>query len=105
MSKIAVFAQIARLIPHEIIDSIARKYRADRYCKGLDTWTHLMAMLLAQLANFNSLRDVCNNMRGMQKRIQHLGITRAPSRNARVIRIKRGAGRYFALSTWPYMNI
>ena len=82
MSKIAVFAQIARLIPHEIIDSIARKYRADRYCKGLDTWTHLMAMLLAQLANFNSLRDVCNNMRGMQKRIQHLGITRAPSRNA-----------------------
>lgn len=82
MSKIAVFAQIARLIPREIINSIARKYKADHYCKGLDTRTHLMSLLLAQLADFNSLRDICNNMRGMQGRIQHLGITRAPSRNA-----------------------
>ena len=71
---VSVCAQIARLIPREMIISIARKYKADRYCKGLDTWTHLMAMLLAHLANFNSLRDVCNNMRGMQGRIQHLGI-------------------------------
>ena len=82
MSKIAVFAQIARLIPREIVNSIALKYKADRYSKGLDTWTHLMSLLLAQLADFNSLRDICNNMRGMQGRIQHLGITRAPSRNA-----------------------
>ena len=82
MSKISVFAQIARLIPREMIISIARKYKADRYCKGLDTWTHLMSLLLAQLADFNSLRDICNNMRGMQGRIQHLGITHAPSRNA-----------------------
>ena len=41
-----------------------------------------MSLLLAQLADFNSLRDICNNMRGMQGRIQHLGITHAPSRNA-----------------------
>ena len=82
MSKIAVFAQIARLIPREIVNSIARKYKSDRYCKGLDTWTHLMSWLLALLADFNSLRDICNNMRGMQGRLQHLGITRAPSRNA-----------------------
>ena len=82
MSKIAVFAQIARLIPREIVNSIALKYKADRYSKGLDTWTHLMSLLLAQLADFNSLRDICNNMRGMQGRIQHLGIAHAPSRNA-----------------------
>ena len=54
MTKIAVFAQIARLIPREIVISTARKHKADHYCKGLDTWTQLMSLLLAQLADFNS---------------------------------------------------
>lgn len=76
------FAQVVKIIPREMVTSIAQQWETDRYSKTLDTWTHLIMLLFAQLSGCNSLRDVVNGIRSMEGHLNHLGIEHAPSRNA-----------------------
>ena len=55
MANITLFAQIVRKIPREIINSIFRKYNSDKFCKGFNTWSHLITMIFCQFAYCTSL--------------------------------------------------
>ncbi|MBQ7024021.1 MAG: DUF4372 domain-containing protein, partial [Akkermansia sp.] len=43
---------------------------------------HLIALLFCHMADCQSLRDICKGLQGIRGGINHLGIQKAPSRNA-----------------------
>lgn len=64
------------------VDSASKKRHTDKYCRNLDTWTHLIALLFCHMADCQSLRDICKGLEGIRGGLNHLGIQKAPSRNA-----------------------
>lgn len=79
--KVSLFSQILGLIDRDIFHTIVNKYKADKYSKGINSWTHLISMLFMQLANANSLRDISNGLRSATGNLNHLGIKNAPSKS------------------------
>ena len=81
MRNITLFSQIIRLIPREIFNSLVRKYKSDHSVKGINSWTHLIAMLFSQFGNCQSLRDISNGLRSATGNLNHMGVLRAPSKS------------------------
>ena len=82
MATVHLFAQIARLIDNDIVKKAAEEFHTDKYSQHLDTKSHLVAMVFCQFAGCNSLRDINHGMEGICRQLNHLGIRKAPSRNA-----------------------
>lgn len=81
MAKITLFAQVIQLLPKEIIKSLSRKYGTDRHAKGFNSWSHLISMIFCQFADCVSLREISNGLHSANGNLNHLGITRAPSKS------------------------
>lgn len=79
--KVSLFSQILGLIDRNMFSTIVNKYKADKYSKGINSWTHVVSMLFMQLANANSLRDISNGLRSATGNLNHLGIKKAPSKS------------------------
>ena len=82
MSTVHLFSQVASLIPPELVNSAVKKHKSDKYCKTLNTRTHLISLLFCHMADCQSLRDICKGMKAIRGGLNHLGIEKAPSRNA-----------------------
>ena len=82
MATAQLFSQVASLIDPAIIKAAAKKYGADKHAHTLDTRSHVISMLFCQLADCQSLRDITLGMKGIRRELGHLGIRKAPSRNA-----------------------
>lgn len=61
--KVSLFSQILGLIDRNMFYTIVKKYKSDKYSKGINSWTQVVSMLFMQLANANSLRDISNGLR------------------------------------------
>lgn len=70
------------LIDRPKFASVVKKHDSDKYSKGIDTWTHFVSMLFMQLADVSSLRDISNGIRSASGNLNHLGITKAPSKSS-----------------------
>lgn len=81
MANITLFAQIVRKIPREIINSIFQNYNSDKFCKGFNTWSHLITMIFCQFAHCTSLREISNGLKSATGNLNHLGMERAPSKS------------------------
>jgi hypothetical protein len=79
-SKIAVLAQICKLIPAFLVARLAAAHGVDKKARAFSPFSHIVAMLLAQLTRASSLNDVCDNARIHQAKLNALGAA-APSRN------------------------
>jgi hypothetical protein len=79
-SKIAVLAQICKLIPAALVARLAAAHGVDKKARTFCPLSHIVAMLLAQLTRASSLNDVCDNARIHQAKLNVLGVS-APSRN------------------------
>jgi hypothetical protein len=57
-----IFSQLLSFIPNYIVERLARKYDADRYCKKFDTRHHLVTMLFAVINQCTSIREVVTGL-------------------------------------------
>jgi hypothetical protein len=57
-----IFSQLLSLIPNYVIERLAKKYDADRYCKKFDTRHHLVTMLFAVINQCTSIREVVTGL-------------------------------------------
>ncbi|MDG2448375.1 MAG: IS4 family transposase [Saprospiraceae bacterium] len=80
--KVSLFSQVLQLIDRNLFAGIVRKYGTDKHSKGIDSWTHLVAMLFMHLANATSNRDISNGLRSATGNLSHLGVTMAPSKSS-----------------------
>ena len=81
MANITLFAQVIGQLPKEIIKSIIRKDDTDKHCKGYNTWSQLISMIFCQFSNCDSVRDISNGLKSATGNLNHLGISRAPSKS------------------------
>lgn len=69
-----VFHQILAEIPRALVEKVSRGHHADHYVKSFRTWDHLVAMLFAQAAGKDSLRDLAAAFNSIPQQLYHLGV-------------------------------
>lgn len=81
MSKITLFSQIISKLDRSIFNRLTSKHQTDKHQKGYNSWTHLVSMLFCQFAKSQSVRDISNGLRSATGNLNHLGISKAPSKS------------------------
>lgn len=81
MANITLFAQAIGKLPKENIRKIIRTAGTDKHCKVYDTWSQLVSMVFCQFSCCDSVRDISNGLKSATGNLNHLGISRAPSKS------------------------
>jgi len=81
MANLTLFAQIISLLPKEKIRHLIKKSGADKHCKGYTTWSQFVSMVFSQFSGCDSVRDISNGLKSATGNLNHLGISRAPSKS------------------------
>ena len=81
MANLTLFAQIISLLPKEKIRKIIKESGTDKHCKGYNTWSQFVSMVFIQFSGCDSVRDVSNGLKSATGDLNHLGISRAPSKS------------------------
>ena len=82
MSNVTLFSQIIQKIDRTIFNKLVSKKQTDKGCKGFTSWTHLVSMLFCHFAKSTSVRDISNGLRSATGNLNHLGVSRAPSKSS-----------------------
>jgi hypothetical protein len=77
----SLFSQLLGLFPRLEFEHLVRRHQAERYAKGFPCWNQFVAMLFAQLAQAQSLREICGGLRCCLGKLAHLGVREAPTRS------------------------
>ncbi len=80
-SKNTILNQICNLIPRNLVPRLARKHGVDKKARSFTPWSHIVAMLHAQLAHSLSLNDVADTMRNHAGALATIRRASPPSRN------------------------
>ncbi len=80
--KVSLFSQVLQQIDRRIFNRIVKKHDSDKHSKGINTWTHFVAMLFMQLSKVDSLRDISNGLKSATGNLSHLGVEKAPSKSS-----------------------
>jgi len=83
MKNITLFSQILQQINRNIFHKAVEKYQTDKHSKGINSWTHLTAMLFCHLSKAQSIREITNGLLSVSGNLNHLGIQgKTPSRSS-----------------------
>ncbi len=77
----SLFSQLLSLFSRQEFYRLVLKHRAERYCKGYNSWDHFTAMLFCQLAQAKSLREICGGLACCIGKLRHLGLKDAPKKS------------------------
>lgn len=78
--SISRIQQVLQGLPRGAFQNAVDKHRGDRHCKGFSCWSHLVAMVYAQLSGVSSLRELEAGFN--QHRSQHYHLHARPVRRA-----------------------
>ena len=74
--------QLVELIPAYLVPKLARKFGVDKRARTFSAFSHVVALLYAQLSHALSLNDICDGLRLMATPLRRLRGATPPSRNA-----------------------
>jgi IS4 transposase len=74
MFRISRFKEILNPLPRHAFDTMVRKHQSDKYSKGFNSWSHLVAMLYAQFSGTCSLRTLEAGFNSQSHHHYHLGV-------------------------------
>jgi len=77
----SIFYQLLELFPRWEFRFSVEKHRAERHARGFTCWEQFVAMLFCQLAQAQSLREICGGLASSQGKLLHLGLEGAPKRS------------------------
>jgi len=76
-----IFKQIIKLIEKIDLDSLIKKHHADHYYKAYKARTQLITMLFGIFSRCDSMTEICEGMRAMSGKLNHLGLDKAPAKS------------------------
>lgn len=76
-----IFVQIINLIDKTTFSKKVNQTGSDRYYKSFHSWTHLVTMLFGILSRCDSMGEICEGLRGMSGKLNHLGLNQAPAKS------------------------
>ncbi len=80
-SKTSILRQLVELIPTHLVAKLAREHGVDKQARSFTAWSHVVALLYAQLAHALSLNDVCDALKLWATPLRALRGATPPSRN------------------------
>lgn len=69
-----IFKQILKLIDPVHIQCLIKKHQSDYYYKAFKTRTHLVTILFGILSRCDSMTEICEGMRALGGKLNHLGL-------------------------------
>src|SRR5699024_8890928 len=81
MANITLFSQIISKLDRLSFGKLVKDRGTDKHQKGFTSWTHLVSMLFCQFAKRQSVRDISNGLRSATGNLNHLGVSKAPSKS------------------------
>lgn len=81
MKKYTMFKQVCNLIPPHLVNKVAREYGAEEKSRTFTPWSHVVALVYAQLTHAIGLNDVCDALRMNREALATIRGATPPSRN------------------------
>ncbi|MCB0728964.1 MAG: DUF4372 domain-containing protein, partial [Ignavibacteriae bacterium] len=57
-TNLTLLSQIINSLNRDSFNRIVKKHKSDKHSKGINSWTHFVAMLFCQMAKANSIREI-----------------------------------------------
>jgi len=76
-----ILKQILKLIDAVNIQSLVNKHQSDHYYKAFKTRTHIVTMLFGILSRCDSMTEICEGLRALGGKLNHLGLQKAPAKS------------------------
>jgi len=80
-SKLSILRQLCNFIPHHLVSKVARETGVDKQARTYLPWSHVLALLFAQLTHSLGLNDVCDALRLHSGPLAAIRGATPPSRN------------------------
>ena len=90
-----IFKQIINLIEKVNISSIIKEHDSDRYYKAFKSRTHLITMMFGILSRCDSMTEICEGLRAMGGKLNHLGLNSAPAKSTASDGLRNRDNRFF----------
>ena len=76
-----IFSQILKLIDRADFYRIVKEKHSDYYYKAFKSWPHTVTMLFGILSRCDSMTELCEGLRAMSGKLNHLGLNKAPAKS------------------------
>ena len=90
-----IFKQIIDLLGAINLESIIKRDGADRYYKSFKAKTHLITMLFGILSRCDSMGEICEGMRAMSGKLNHLGLKSSPAKSTACDGLRNRSDKFF----------
>lgn len=76
-----IFSQVLGLIDWSVFGRLTSEHRADRYYKTYSAKVQLITILFGILSRCDSMTEVCEGLRAMGGKLNHLGLAKSPAKS------------------------
>jgi len=90
-----IFKQVINLIDGINLTGIVRKHNADRYYKAFRAKTQLITVLFGILSRCDSMTEICEGLRAMGGKLNHLGLEQAPAKSTACDGMRNRDSKFF----------
>lgn len=90
-----IFRQIINLIDSIDIKGLIQKHNSDYYYKAFKSRTHLIVMLFGILSRCDSMHEICEGLRAMGGKLNHLGLQKAPAKSTASDGLRNRPSKFF----------
>jgi Transposase DDE domain/Domain of unknown function (DUF4372) len=77
-----ILKQVLDLVDKVDFAKLVASHKSDHYYKAFKSWTHFATMMFGILSRCDSMAEVCDGMRAMQGKLNHLGLEKAPAKSS-----------------------
>lgn len=90
-----VFKQIMNLVNKVDMQGLIRKHNSDYYYKAFKTRTQLFTMLFGILSRCDSMTEICEGLRALGGKLNHLGLEQAPAKSTACDGLRNRSNKFF----------
>ena len=76
-----IYGQLLKLIDKWIFTGLVKEKKSDHYYKAYKSWDQMVTMLFGILSRCDSMGEICEGMKAMRGKLNHLGLTKAPAKS------------------------
>lgn len=90
-----ILSQVLQLVDKNDFDKLVTKKNSDRYYKAFKSWTHFVTMMFGIMSRCDSMTEVCEGLRGMSGKLNHLGMQKAPAKSSAGDGLRNRSNEFF----------
>ena len=90
-----IFKQVIDLVDAISLTSLVKKHNSDHYYKAFKAKTQLITMLFGILSRCDSMTEICEGLRAMGGKLNHLGLDKAPAKSTACDGLRNRDSKFF----------